>query len=88
MHLPGCPQTDTLNVVKQPTQNFLNPNDIVKDVASNFKFNEKQLIAFEIASKCFIESHIAKKSRPCAKDTGAHAFITYWSWWHRKNSCC
>ena len=40
--LADCPQTDTHDVVKQPTQKFLDPNDVVKEVASNFKFNEKQ----------------------------------------------
>jgi hypothetical protein len=34
---------------------------LINDIASTFKFNSKQRIAFGIAAKCFIESHIAKQ---------------------------
>ena len=59
----NCPDTDVPNISSQPTpSSSMNSQNIIEDIASTFQFNQKQRIAFEIAAKCFVESHTAKKA--------------------------
>jgi PIF1-like helicase len=55
-------QTETPNIAKPPEPLSINSKKIIQDVVSQFQFNKKQQIGFEIAANCFIESYTAKLS--------------------------
>jgi ATP-dependent exoDNAse (exonuclease V) alpha subunit len=58
----NCPDTDVPNIAQATYSSSMNSQSIIEDIASSFQFNQKQQIAFEIAAKCFVESHTAKKA--------------------------